>query len=143
MAGRLRGPDTGGRPTSPGDLAADWTDLESFSRPPPHGTSDGAGPEASRGHRKNNLLRRENELFYGSAEIGTRDGAIIADGNPYCPATPRPLLELGPLARAATKDQAADWERTASEPARYKPGRLTSDDQTTRTRTREMIITET
>jgi hypothetical protein len=27
-------------------LAADWTDLESFSRPPPRGTSDCADPEA-------------------------------------------------------------------------------------------------
>jgi hypothetical protein len=43
-------------------LAVDWTDLESFSRPPPRGTSDCADPEASWGHRKNNLLRSENEL---------------------------------------------------------------------------------
>ena len=44
-----------------------WTgpDLESFSRPPPHGTSDCADPEASWGHRKNNLLRSQDELFYG------------------------------------------------------------------------------
>jgi hypothetical protein len=40
----------------------DWTDLGSFSRPPPHGTRDCADPEASWGHRKNNLLRSENEL---------------------------------------------------------------------------------
>ena len=33
-------------------LAVDWTDLESFARPPPHGTSDCADPEASWGHRK-------------------------------------------------------------------------------------------
>src|SRR5215467_3194372 len=46
-------------------LAVDWTDLESFSRPPSRGTSDCAGPEASWGHRKNNLLRSEDELFYG------------------------------------------------------------------------------
>ena len=43
----------------------DWTDLESFSRPPPRGTSDCADPEASWGHRKNNLLRSEDELFFG------------------------------------------------------------------------------
>jgi hypothetical protein len=197
-------------------LAVDWTDLESFSRPPPHGTSDCADPEASWGHRKNNLLRSENELFFGyyfSAGImmaeengppvpelarrmtlsscrhdpvrafapvltampeqgiplgdilddcgyshrdagawaiplraagarlvqdlhphdrgpkGSHDGAIIANGNLYCPSTPRPLLELGPLARTATKDQAADWERKTSELARYKLGRLTADDQ--------------
>src|SRR5215471_7345722 len=46
-------------------LAVDWTDMESFSRPPPHGTSDCADPEASWGHRKNNLLRTQDELFYG------------------------------------------------------------------------------
>src|SRR5215470_16380005 len=57
-------------------LAVDWTDLESFSRPPPRGTSDCADPEASWGHRKNNLLRSENELFYGyylSAGTMTRE----------------------------------------------------------------------
>ena len=43
-------------------LAVDWTDLESFSRPPPRGTSDCADPEASWGHRKNNLLRSQDEL---------------------------------------------------------------------------------
>ena len=46
-------------------LAVDWTGLESFSRPPPRGTSDCADPEASWGHRKNNLLRTQDELFYG------------------------------------------------------------------------------
>jgi hypothetical protein len=46
-------------------LAVDWTDLESFSRPPPRGTRDCADPQASWGHRKNNLLRSEDELFYG------------------------------------------------------------------------------
>jgi hypothetical protein len=46
-------------------LAVDWTDLESFSRPPPHGTRDCADPEASRGHRRNNLLRSQDELFFG------------------------------------------------------------------------------
>src|SRR6202030_716210 len=46
-------------------LAVDWSDLESFSRPPPRGTSDCADPEASWGHRKDNLLRSEDELFYG------------------------------------------------------------------------------
>ena len=46
-------------------LAVDWTDLESFSRPPPRGTSDCADPEASWGHRKNNLRHDEDELFFG------------------------------------------------------------------------------
>ena len=196
-------------------LAVDWTDLESFSRPPPHGTSDCADPEASWGHRKNNLLRSQDELFYGyylSAAVmmhdengpsvpelarratlsscrhdpvrafapvltampahgiplgdilddsgyahrdaaawaiplraagaqliqdlhphdrgpkGTHDGAVTANGNLYCPQTPRPLLELGPLARTATSQQAADHDRQTSELARYKLGRLTGDD---------------
>ena len=46
-------------------LAVDWTDLESFSRPPPAKGGDCADPEASWGHRKNNLLRSEDELFFG------------------------------------------------------------------------------
>jgi len=201
--------------TASASLAVDWTDLESFSRPPPHGTIDCADPEASWGHRKNNLLRRENELFYGwyfSAAImmpdengpavpefarratlsscrhdpvrafapvltampgqgislgdilddcgyahrdaaawaiplraagaqlvqdlhphdrgpkGTHEGAVISNGNLYCPRTPRILLELGPLARTATRDQTADHDRQTAELARYKLGRLTTDD---------------
>ena len=196
-------------------LAVDWTDLESFSRPPPRGTSDCADPEASWGHRKNNLLRSEDELFYGyyfSAGImmpeengpavpeiarratvsscrndpvrafapvltampaagiplgdilddsgyahrdasawalplraagaqlvqdlhphdrgpkGTHQGAVISNGNLYCPQTPRALLDLGPLARTATTDQVADHDRKTAELARYKLGRLTADD---------------
>jgi hypothetical protein len=197
-------------------LAADWTDLESFSRPPPRGTSDCADPEASWGHRKNNLLRDEDELFFGyylsdanmapdeqgppvpelarrmtasscrhdpvpaltpvltampasgiplgdvlsdsgyshrvpqrwasplrqaGARLvqdlhpgdrgpkGTHQGAIIANGNLYCPATPRALLQLGPLARAATTAQAAGHDLKTAETARYKLGRITADDQ--------------
>jgi hypothetical protein len=196
-------------------LAVDWTDLESFSRPPPHGTSDCADPEASWGHRKNNLLRSENELFWGyyfsagimtgeengpavpelarraavsscrhhpvrvfapvltampgqgiplgdiiddcgyshrdagawaiplraagaqlvqdlhphdRGPLGSHHGAIISNGGLYCPKAPRPLLDLGPLARTATPDQAADHDRQTAELARYKLGRLTADD---------------
>jgi hypothetical protein len=196
-------------------LAVDWTDLESFSRPPPHGTSDCADPEASWGHRRNNLLHEQDELFFGyylsdaitvpdehgppvpelarrttvsscrhdpvpaftpvltalpghgiplgdvladsgyshripphwasplraaGAQLvqdlhphdrgpkGTHEGAVISNGNLYCPVTPRSLLELGPLARTATKEQAADHDRKTSELARYKLGRLTADD---------------
>src|SRR5215469_13726753 len=175
-------------------LAVDWTDLETFSRPPPHGTSDCADPEASWGHRKNNLPRSQDELYWGyyfsagnmtgqengtavpelarramlsscrhdpvrafapvltampgqgiplgdilddsgyshrdaaawaiplraaGAQLiqdlhphdrgpkGTHEGAIIANGNLYCPKTPRPLLELGPPAPGTSKEQAA------------------------------------
>src|SRR5262249_27555477 len=68
-------------------LAVDWTDLESFSRPPPHGTSDCADPEASWGHRKNNLLRSQAELFYGwhlSAGI-----MVPRENGPAVPELPR------------------------------------------------------
>jgi hypothetical protein len=196
-------------------LAVDWSDLESFSRPPPHGTSDCADPEASWGHRRNNLLHEQDELFFGyylsdaitvpdeqgrpvpelarrmtvsscrhdpvpaftgvltampedgiplgdilsdsgyshripqhwasplrqagAALIqdlhpsdrgpkGTHEGAVIANGILYCPQTPRTLLELVPLARAATPAQAAAHDAKTAEAARYKLGRLTSDD---------------
>jgi hypothetical protein len=196
-------------------LAVDWTDLESFSRPPPARGGPCADPEAWWGHRKNNLLRTQDELFYGyylSAAImmpeengpaipefarrttlsscrhdpvrafvpvltampsqgiplgdvladsgyayrdadawalparaaggqlvqdlhpndrgpkGTHHGAIIANGSLYCPATPRSLTELGPLARDATREQAAAHDARTAELARHKLGRLTRDD---------------
>ena len=196
-------------------LAVDWTDLESLSRPPPRGTSDCADPEASWGHRRNNLRHDEDELFFGyylsdaimvpdeqgppvpelarraalsscrhdpvpaltpvltampaagiplgdiladsgyshrvpqnwaaplrqaGAQLiqdlhphdrgpkGTHAGAVIANGNLYCPATPRTLLEPGPLSRTATPAQAAAHDAKTAEAARYKLGRLTSED---------------
>src|SRR5262249_21981630 len=42
-------------------LAVDWTGLETFSRPPPAKGGPCADPEASWGHRKNNLLRSQDE----------------------------------------------------------------------------------
>jgi hypothetical protein len=205
----------GGTRDASTSLAVDWSDLESFSRPPPAKGGDCADPEASWGHRKNNLLHDKDELFFGyylSAAVmvpdeqgppvpeparrmilsscrhdpvpaftpvltalpaagiplgdvladsgyshripehwatplrqagarliqalhphdrgprGTHDGAIIANGNLYCPCTPRPLLELGPLAPGASRQQAAGWERKTAELARHKLGRITSDD---------------
>jgi len=59
---------------------------------------------------------------------GTHHGAIIANGNLYCPATPRPLLELGPLAPGAAQEPTADHDRKTAELTRYKLGRLTRDD---------------
>jgi hypothetical protein len=206
----------GGFKDAGASLAVDWTGLESFSRPPPRGTSDCADPEASWGHRKNNLLRSENELFFGyyfSAAImareeggppvpefarraalsscrhdpvralvpvltampgqgiplgdiladsgyahrdaaawaiplrragaqlvqdlhphdrgpkGTHDGAIIANGSLYCPATPRALLELAPLGPGATGEQAAAHDAKTAEAGRHKLGRITADDE--------------
>jgi hypothetical protein len=59
---------------------------------------------------------------------GTYAGAIIANGNLYCPAAPRPLLQLSPLARDASPEQTATHDRQTAEAARYKLGRITSDD---------------
>ena len=196
-------------------LAVDWTDVETFSRPPSRGTRDCADPEASWGHRSGGGPGQDSELFFGyyasaattmrdehgppvpelarritvcscrhdparalvpvltampaggiplrdiladsgyahrdasawaiplrdtGAELiqdlhpadrgpkGTHHGAIIANGNLYCPATPRTLLELAPLARDATPDQAAAHDQQTAETARYKLGKITTDD---------------
>ncbi len=197
-------------------LAVDWTDLETFSRPPPARGGQCADPEASWGHRKNNLPGPRDELFFGyyaSAGImmpdeggqplpefarratvcscrhdparalvpvltampaagippgdvladsgyahrdagawaiplraagaslvqdlhphdrgpkGTHHGAIISNGNLYCPKTPRPLLELSPLPRDATAEEAAAHDAKTAETARHKLGRITRDDE--------------
>jgi len=196
-------------------LAVDWTDLETFSRPPPAKGGHSADPEASWGHRRNNRPGDAGELFYGyyfsagimmpaengpavpelarratvpscrhdpvralapvltampaagiplgdiladsgyahrdadawalplraaGAELvqdlhphdrgpkGTHHGAIIANGNLYCPRTPRALLELRPLPRDATAKQVTGHDAETAELARYKLGRLTRDD---------------
>jgi len=59
---------------------------------------------------------------------GTHHGAIIANGNLYCPATPKPLLELAPLPPGAAPDTMAGHDQQAAELARHKLGRLTADD---------------
>jgi hypothetical protein len=196
-------------------LAADWTDLETFSRPPPRGTSRCADPEASWGHRSGGGPGQDSELFFGyyasaattmpdehgppipelarrmtvsschhdparvlvpvltampaagiplgdiladsgyahrdpaawaiplrqaGAQLvqdlhpndrgprGTHHGAIIANGHLYCPATPRPLLELAPVARNATPEQTTVHDTQSAELARHKLGHITSDD---------------
>jgi hypothetical protein len=53
-------------------LAVDWTDVETFSRPPPRGSSDCADPEASWGHRAGGGPGQDSELFFGYyASAGT------------------------------------------------------------------------
>src|SRR5215831_4572849 len=60
---------------------------------------------------------------------GTHEGAIIANGNLYCPATPPPpLLELRPLARDATPQQASAHDQQSAELAWHKLGKITADD---------------
>jgi hypothetical protein len=196
-------------------LAVDWTDVESFSRPPRHGTTGCADPEASWGHRNSNLPGPRGEMFFGyylsaatmtaeeagppapelarrmtltschldparalvpvlqrmttdgiplgdiladsgyahrDAEAwaiplrqagarliqdlhphdrgprGTHHGAIIANGCLYCPGSPKPLLELGPLARDATPEETAAHDARAAELAKHKLGRISADD---------------
>ena len=46
-------------------LAVDWTDVETFSRPPPPGSTCCADPEASWGHRNSNLPGPKGEMFFG------------------------------------------------------------------------------
>src|ERR1017187_4988955 len=46
-------------------LAVDWTDVETFSRPPPSGSTACADPEASWGHRNSNLPGPKGEMFFG------------------------------------------------------------------------------
>jgi hypothetical protein len=43
--------------------------------------------------------------------------------------TPRPLLELGPLARDATPHQVSAHDQQSAELTRHKLGRITSDDE--------------
>ncbi len=196
-------------------LAVDWTDLETFSRPPHRGTRDCADPEAWWGHRSGGGPGQDSELFFGyyasaatmmrdehgppvpelarrmtvcsclhdparalvpvltampgagiplgdiladsgyahrdagawaiplrqaGAQLiqdlhpsdrgprGTHHGAVIANGHLYCPATPRPLLQLGPLARDATPGQVSAHDQQSAELARHKLGKITSDD---------------
>ena len=47
-------------------LAVDWTDVESFARPPLKVGGQTADPEASWGHRRGNGPGQKDELFYGS-----------------------------------------------------------------------------
>ena len=59
---------------------------------------------------------------------GTHQGAIIANGNLYCPTTPKPLLELSPLPRAASAEQTDAHDARCHELARYKLSPITGYD---------------
>ena len=56
--------ETCGKPET-SSHAVDWTDLETFSCPPPKGGGDCADPEASWGHRRGNSPGERDETFYG------------------------------------------------------------------------------
>lgn len=59
---------------------------------------------------------------------GTFGGAVISNGNLYCPSTPAALMNLGPLARGASADDVAAHDAMTAELARYKLGRISADD---------------
>lgn len=59
---------------------------------------------------------------------GTHAGAIIANGNLWCPCTPPALLQISPLARAASAADTTAHDTTTTEAARYKLGRICADD---------------
>jgi hypothetical protein len=59
---------------------------------------------------------------------GTHHGAICANGNLYCPATPTTLLDIQPLARAASTEQTETHDQQSAELARYKLAAITRPD---------------
>jgi hypothetical protein len=59
---------------------------------------------------------------------GTHAGAIIANGNLYCPRTPPALLDIGPLARGASPADTAAHDTAMDELAHHKLGRISTDD---------------
>ena len=59
---------------------------------------------------------------------GTHQGAICHHGNLYCPATPKALFDLVPLARGAGQDEVAAHDRRSGELARYKLGAVSATD---------------
>ena len=197
-------------------LAADWTDVEAWSRPvPADKPGTGTDPEARWGHRNVNRKISQGEMFFGyymSAAVmvadengepvpelarritvasssndpaaalaavladmaadgvgpgdiladsgyshrvpdtwaeplrsagadlvqdlhpndrgprGTHQGAIICNGNLYCPATPGPLLALVPLPPGAPAADAAAHDQKTAELARHKLGLHAGED---------------
>ena len=60
---------------------------------------------------------------------GTHQGAILCNGNLYCPATPKTLFELCPPAPAATEQELQIHDQKTEELSRYKLGALSAHDQ--------------
>jgi hypothetical protein len=209
------GVKTCGEPAS-SSCAVDWTDLESWSRPPPKRGGECADGEASWGHRHGNAPGEKDQAFFGyylqaativkdergpevpelvrriqitSCDVdpppafvpviermtadgieigdlladsgyayrkpeswalplrrlgarlvhdlhphdrgpkGSHMGAILANGNLYCPATPKPLLELQPLAPGASPEQQAAHDGKANELSKYKLAPISGRDR--------------
>lgn len=58
---------------------------------------------------------------------GTHAGAVMANGNLYCPATPRALLELAPPGFGPSASVVAAHDAKVAELSRYKFGRHSAD----------------
>ncbi len=59
---------------------------------------------------------------------GTHAGAICHHGNLSCPATPKALFDLTPLARGASREEVSAHDQRSGELARYKLGRVAGPD---------------
>lgn len=59
---------------------------------------------------------------------GTHEGAVAWNGNLYCPATPKALFDLEPLARHASAADTEDHDRRAAEVDRYRLGTVARPD---------------
>ncbi len=59
---------------------------------------------------------------------GTFHGALAVNGNLYCPQTPTALLDVAPLPRGASNEEIAAHDEKTAELARYKLGRINTDD---------------
>jgi len=59
---------------------------------------------------------------------GTHMGAILTNGNLYCPATPQALAGLGPLCPGASTEQITAHDRLSAELSRYKLGPISARD---------------
>ena len=79
-------------------LAVDWTGMETFSRPPPAKGGPCADPEASWGHRKNNLLRREDELSPLTAALDGGGGLARLDTSRLPATWLRDCADMAPAA---------------------------------------------
>ncbi len=59
---------------------------------------------------------------------GTFEGAVAANGTLFCPATPAPLLDLGPLKRGASEEETVAHDARFAELMRYKFCALSAPD---------------
>jgi hypothetical protein len=61
-------------------------------------------------------------------EKGTHGGAVLCNGNLYCPATPPALFQIAPLPKGASDTDIASHDERCAELARYKLGVVSSND---------------